>query len=150
MTNLNETIGLSDEKDSILPTLPCSGEGTNTFIRTTKYCRGCKETLCVKTCFYISRVNSYQALCKVCHNKVRNEHARNTQIKKPTGFQKLSIETQESIIKDMFYYNKFKEEQGWDYNISKIIRKYNDIKYHNFMNWIKKGKIPTYTQPTIL
>ena len=45
----------------------------------------------------------------------------------------------------MFYYNKFKEEQGWDYNISKIIRKYNDIKYHNFMNWIKKGKIPTYT-----
>ena len=149
MTNLNETICLSEEKDSILPTTPCSGEGTNTFIRTTKYCRGCKETLSLKNCFYTSRNNSYQALCKSCHNIARRSHARNTEIKKPTGFQKLSLETQESIIKDMFYYNKFKEEQGWDYNISKIIRKYNDIKYHNFMNWLKKGKIPTYTPPSI-
>ena len=142
MTNLNEKIGLS-EKEDIITRINSSPQ------KATKYCKGCEETLILEECFYKSNTRTffYQTLCKKCHNKVRNEHARNTERKKkPHGFQSLSMETQKSIIKDMFYYNKFRVEQGWDYNVSKIIKKYNEIKYHNFMNWIRKGKIPAYIE----
>lgn len=137
MTNLDIESSLSEEKDFITPPLEA-----------TKFCKGCEKTLPLTE--YYSRPKNkhlYLTLCKKCHNKVRNDHARNTKkLKKPNGFQALSIETQKSIIKDMFYYNKFKIEQGWDYNVSKIIKKYNEIKYHNFMNWIRKGKIPAYIE----
>ena len=138
MTNLNDKIGLSQEEDSITPPLEA-----------TKFCKGCEKTLPLTEYYKRPKNNKfiYLTQCKKCHNKVRNEHARNTEKKKkPHGFQSLSMETQKSIIKDMFYYNKFRVEQGWDYNVSKIIKKYNEIKYHNFMNWIRKGKIPAYIE----
>lgn len=140
MTNLNNEISLSEKEDII--TTPIS--------KVMKFCKGCKQTLCMEECFYMSnkRTFFYQTMCKKCHNKVRVIQARNNHIKKPKGFQKLSPETQKSIIMDMFYYNKFKLEQGWDYNISKIVKKYNDIKYHNFLNWLRKGEIPTYIEKT--
>ena len=137
MTNLNNEIGLSEKEDSI----------TSPLQQTTQVCKGCKEILSLNE-YYTSPKNKYlyYSKCKKCHNKVRKTHHISTPVKKLKGFQKLSMETQKSIIIDMFYYNKFKVEQGWDYNISKIIKKYNEIKYNNFMNWIKKGEIPTYIE----
>ena len=139
MTNLNNEICLSEKEDSIITPLQ----------KATKFCKGCEKTLPLTEYYKRLKNNKfiYLTRCKKCHNKVRNEHARNREKKKkPNGFQSLSMETQKSIIIDMFYYNKFRVEQGWDYNVSKIIKKYNEIKYHNFMNWIRKGKIPAYIE----
>ena len=91
-----------------------------------KYCRECK---CSKPFSdYYKAGNTYQVLCKKCHNKSRRKwkikkypSKRVKGNKKPIGFFKLSQDVQDSIIQD----------------ISE-----NNIKYATFMLWRRKGKIP--------
>ena len=90
-------------------------------------------------------------LCKICHNSKRNQYGHKSKAiykNKPNGFQKLPIEIQNKIIMELYYYEKFKSDQGWDFKFAKVFKQYS-VQYQTLMLWYKKGKIPKYTETIV-
>ena len=65
----------------------------------------CKQCECIKSINEFYRCKKWlQTKCKPCHNVARNNYKRKPYIpvvKKPTGFNKLSLDKRMSIIKDI-------------------------------------------------
>lgn len=94
-----------------------------------KQCKGCKFVRHLTTGFYRAG-NSYQSLCKTCHNSSRGNYLRSKKlyIKRPTGFAKLSPTVQKEI--------KLAIQSGTPYL---DIAKTHGIPYITLMTWKKRG-----------
>ena len=103
-----------------------------------KYCCKCEKVKELKGGFYKAG-NSWQKLCKICHNERRIEYAQNNMYKpRPVGFKKLPEDLQKKIIYDIYVrinfkdiYNKYKDE-------------YPQIKHQTLLKWNREKQIPTY------
>ena len=104
-----------------------------------KLCVKCQQIKALNTdFFYKAAGNSFQKLCKICHNQNRCLYINNrkpyvnTYIKKPIGFYKYPVDVQEAIKHDIFLKIKYKD----------IALKYG-IDYQTMLKYKKKG-IPPY------
>lgn len=102
-----------------------------------KYCVGCDKMKTKATDYYKAGPNTYQKLCKCCHNKSRKKYKVKSNYKKrPVGFVKLPIEIQKKIIIDLNDNEK---------TIIEIYREYHEecpeLKYNNLLRWCRNGNI---------
>ena len=67
---------------------------------TAKECPRCLETMDIATCYYRTSKYSYCKYCKPCHVARRCLWVQNSKpyVKRPTGFQKISLSVQEDIV----------------------------------------------------
>ena len=89
---------------------------------TLKTCLRCEESKPITG--YYKAGAYYQSLCKQCHNSRRNEYYK----KRPKGFLKLPIETQNNIRADLKTNKK-----------TTVAKKYN-LSYSTLVRWVREGQ----------
>lgn len=96
-----------------------------------KKCSGCQ--IIKPTDDYYKSTKYLQTLCRICHNQSRKKYKINRPkyIKKLTGFNALSQETQD----DIFYMIAIK------YKITEICKKYK-LNYKTYLGWRRNNSIP--------
>ena len=96
-----------------------------------KLCRKCNILKPLEEGYYKAGSKGYQKYCKPCHNKNRTSWTvKSSYVKKGSGFQRLSDQIQQNILKDI--------EDKVSY--SEISRRY-DINYLTLMYWKKQKRI---------
>ena len=108
-----------------------------------KLCSKCQQVKPLATGYYKAG-NSWQKLCKPCHNERRNEYDNPTNYKPtPTGFMKLPEELRNKIIYDIYVRVNFKDIQ------KKYMKEYPKMaSYITLLKWNKAGQIPKYDPST--
>jgi hypothetical protein len=95
-----------------------------------KLCRKCNILKPLEEGYYKAGLG-WQKYCRPCHNRLRTRWVvKSSYVKKGSGFQRLSDQIQQNILKDI--------EDKVSY--SEISRKY-DINYITLMYWKKKNRI---------
>lgn len=99
-----------------------------------KLCSKCETTKPLIGGYYKAG-NSWQKLCKVCHNSTRKSYTNTYRyVKKPIGFKKLSQDLQDKIIYDVHVRINFKD----------ICIKYPELKHQSLTRWNRAGQIPEF------
>jgi hypothetical protein len=103
-----------------------------------KYCSKCEKVKELSGGFYKAG-NSWQKLCKICHNERRIEYASNrVYIPKAIGFKKLPEDLQNRIIYDIYVRINFKDITN------KYKTEYPKLKHQTLLKWNREKQIPKY------
>lgn len=95
-----------------------------------KLCQKCQQVKNLEIGFYKAG-NSWQKLCKICHNEKRCEYSQSYNYKKRSkGFEKLPEEVRKNILYDISVRINYKN----------IAKKYN-LNYQTLSIWKRKGLI---------
>jgi hypothetical protein len=103
-----------------------------------KFCVKCDKVKELEIGFYKAG-NSWQKLCKICHNEKRIEYSFNrVYTPKVVGFKKLPEDLQKKIIYDIYVRINFKDIT------KKYVSEYPKLKHQTLLKWNKEKQIPKY------